>query len=131
MLFLTRVLFLTVLLAGSASAFSRPPGRSGAPPDPTSTTTPAPADRLCICPCVPHIADRCRHGDFHGAQVAVVHDVHMHPPAALPHLPARLTVRPCLSQYVHQPWEHEGWEDHLDMSDEDDVFLVNLKAAQS
>ena len=57
------------------------------------------------------------------------------PPAALPHLPAyvpaRLTVLPCLSQYVHQPWEHEGWEDHLDMSDEDDVFLVNLKAAQS
>ena len=38
---------------------------------------------------------------------------------------------PCLSQYVHQPWEHEGWEDHLDMSDEDDVFLANLKAAQS
>ena len=54
------------------------------------------------------------------------------PPPPLPaHVPARLTVPPCPSQYVHQPWEHEGWEDHLDMSDEDDVFLVNLKAAQS
>ena len=41
---------LGAFLSGSASAFSRPPGRCGPLPDPTSTSTPSPADRLCMPP---------------------------------------------------------------------------------
>ena len=36
--------------SGSASAFSQPPGRSGPLPDPTSTYTPSPGERLCMPP---------------------------------------------------------------------------------
>ena len=36
--------------SGSASAFFQPPGRSGTPPDPTSTYPSPPGDRLCMPP---------------------------------------------------------------------------------
>jgi hypothetical protein len=36
--------------SGSASAFFQPPGRSGTPPDPTSTYPSPPGDRLCMSP---------------------------------------------------------------------------------
>ena len=42
---------LGVFPSGPASAFSQPPGRSGPLPDPTSTSTPSRAHRLCMPPC--------------------------------------------------------------------------------